>query len=225
MPWTKHCILSIVGDDGNSDTNTFQIAKPELYVPVVTRNTNDNKKLCDFLSKGFKRSVFWNEYKSKSETQAEDNNLKRILLDSSFQGVNRMFVLAYNGETVNRIIHMNNPKRYALPRVDLTKFNVLIDGRNFYEELISDKVTKYEEVIKLTTGKGKDYITGCLLDYKYYKDPYSIIACDLSKQKELIADPRIIQQIETVFMLKIASQVLTILERSKETVLEFVSYI
>ena len=73
------------------------------------------------MSKGFKRSVFWNEYKSKLETHAQDNaNLKRILLDSSFQGVNRLFVLPCDGATT----HMNSPKRYTLPRVKLTKFNV-----------------------------------------------------------------------------------------------------
>ena len=60
-----------------------------------------------------------------------------------------------------------------------------------------------------------------MLDYKYFRDHYNIVACDLSKQKELDADPRSIQQIERYFMLNKISQVLTILEKSKETVLEF----
>ena len=89
-----------------------------------------------------------------------------------------MVVLAYDGETANKIIHMNSPRRYALPRVNLTKFNVLVDGKKFYDQPISDKITKYEELIRLTSGKGEDYKTGCLLDYKYYKDHYSITACD-----------------------------------------------
>ena len=107
---------------------------------------------------------------------------------------------------------MNSPRSYALPRIDLTKFNVLIDGRNFYDQPISSKANKNEELLKLTTGKGEDYKTGYLLDYECYKNHYSIIACDLSKQKELDSDPRAIQQLEIVFMLNIASQILTILE-------------
>ena len=50
---------------------TFKITKTELYVPVVTLNTNDNLKLTKLLSKGFKRSVFWNEYKSKIRKQKQ----------------------------------------------------------------------------------------------------------------------------------------------------------
>ena len=125
-----------------------------------------------------------------------------------------MFVLAYINDGDSRI-YMNSPRTYALPRVDLTKFNVLIDGRNIYDQLVPSKIKKYEELLKLTTGKGEDYTTGCLLDYNYYKNHYSIIASDLSKQKELDADPRIIQQLECVFILNTNSQILTVLEKSK----------
>ena len=73
---------------------------------------------------------------------------------------------------------------------------------------------------KTATGRGDDYTTGCLLDYQYFKDHYQLIAVDLSKQKELDADSRAIQQIEFYMMLKTKSQVCTVLEKSKET-LEF----
>ena len=76
---------------------------------------------------------------------------------------------------------MKSPRAYALPRINLTKFNALIDGRNFYDQPISDKITKYNELIKLTRGKGEDYTIGRLLDYQYYKDHYLITASDLSK--------------------------------------------
>ena len=56
---------------------------------MVTLNTANNKKLRELLKKGFKRSVFWNEYKSKIQA-ITTGNAKRILLDSSFQGVNRL---------------------------------------------------------------------------------------------------------------------------------------
>ena len=86
LNWTKNSVMS-TGDD---DSTKFQITKTELYVPVVTLKTADNNKLSELLKKGFKRSVFWNEYKSKIQPQ-NDNNFKRTLLDSSFQGVNRLF--------------------------------------------------------------------------------------------------------------------------------------
>ena len=70
-------------------------------------------------------------------------------------------------------------------------------------------------------GKGDDYTTGCLLDYQYFKDHYQLIANDLSKQKELDAVPRAIQQIEFYGKLETNSQVCTVLEKSEETVLEF----
>ena len=66
-----------------------------MYVPVVTLSTKDNVNLTKQLNEGFKRSVYWNEYKSKIKTkEADANNLKRFPLHASFQGVNRLFVLA-----------------------------------------------------------------------------------------------------------------------------------
>ena len=180
LNWTKNSVMS-----NAANATTFQITKAQLYVPVVTLNTNDNLKLKKLLSKGFQRSVFWNEYKSKIQTESErDANenvtLRRILLDASFQGVSKLYVAAYgNTAGVNRI-DMNCHKKYALPRINLAKFNVLIDGRNFYDQPIGDEIRKYDELRKVTTGKGDDYTTGCLLDYKYFKDHYSIITCDLS---------------------------------------------
>ena len=70
---------------------------------------------------------------------------------------------------------------------------MLIDGRNLYDQPISDQIRKYDEIRKIATGKGDDYTTGCLLDYQYFKDNYQLIAVDLSKQKELDANPRAIQ--------------------------------
>ena len=57
-------------------------------------------------------------------------------------------------------------------------------------------VKQYDEIRKTATGKGDDYTTGCLLDYQYFKNHYNLLAVDLSRQKELDADSRAIQQIE-----------------------------
>ena len=74
---------------------------------------------------------------------------------------------------------------------------------------------------KISTEKGDDYTKGCLIDYQYFKDHYQLIAVDLSKQKELDADLRAIQQIEFYGKLETNSQACAVLEKSKETVLEF----
>ena len=74
-------------------------------------------------------------------------------------------------------------------------------------------------------GKGIDYTTGSLLDYNYFRKHYKLIAVDLSKQKELDADPRAIQQIEFKYMLESNdgnnSTIYWVLEKSKESILEF----
>ena len=94
-----------------------------------------------------------------------NNNLKRISLDSSFQVVNRLFVLAYdNTENDNNRVKRNSHQKYFLARVNLTEFNVSIDGRNFHVQPITDEIRKYDELKKLCTEKGDDYTTGCLLD-------------------------------------------------------------
>ena len=134
---------------------TFQVTSTKLHVPVVTLPTKESITLTKKLFKGFKRSVFWNEYKSKIEThELDNNNLKRISLNSSFQGINRLFVMAFNNteDDANRV-ERDSHREYFLPRVNIIKYNVLIDGRNFYDQPISDEIRKYDELTKLTTGK------------------------------------------------------------------------
>ena len=78
--------------------------------------------------------------------------------------VNRLFVLAFNN-AANRI-ERDSPRKYFLPRVNITDYNVLIDGRNFYDQPINDQIKKYDEIRKIATEKGDDYTTGCLLHYQ-----------------------------------------------------------
>ena len=122
-----------------------------------------------------------------------------------------------NTKNGNNQVERNSHRKYFLPRLKITKYNILIDGSNFYDQTISDGIREYDELRKITTGKGNDYTTGCLLDYKCFKDHYQLIACDLPKQKELDADPRAIQQVEFYGMLDTKSQILKI----KRTLLKF----
>ena len=71
----------------------------------------------------------------------------------------------------------------------------MINGENFFDQPIKDNKVKYENIGKITTGRGDDYTTRCLLYYPYFKDSYKMIAVDLSKQLALDADPIAIQQI------------------------------
>ena len=105
--------------------------------------------------------------------------------------------------------------------MNITNFNVLIDGRIFYDQPTNDLVKQYDKIRKTATGQKDDYTTGCLLDYKYFKDHYNLIAVDLSRQKELNDDSRAIQHTEFNGMLKTNSQVCTVLYKLKETVLQF----
>ena len=134
-----------------------------------------------------------------------------------------MFVLTFNDTENNaNTVEKNSHKNVFFPRVNITNYKVLIiDGRNFYDQPINDLVKQYNEIRKIATGQGDDYTTGCLLHYQYFKDHYNLIAIDLSKQKELDAGSRAIQQIEFYGMLKSNSQLCTVLEKSKETVLQF----
>ena len=143
---------------------------------------------------------------------------KYINLDPSFQGVNRLFVTAYN--RVDGQPNRDDQRKCYFPRIDLNKY-VIIDGRNFYDNPIESDIEKYRELKKVMIGKGEDYTTGSLLNFDYFKKHYKLVAVDLSKQKELDADPRAIQQIEFKYMLETNSTIYWVLEKSKETILEF----
>ena len=133
-----------------------------------------------------------------------------------------MFFLAFdNTDNAAKKFEINSHTKYFLPRVNITNYNVLIYERNFYDESVNDLVKQYDEIKKTAAGQGDDYTTECLLDYQYFKDHYNLIAVDFSKQKELDADSRAIQQIALYGMLKTNTHMYTVLEKLKETMLEF----
>ena len=220
LNWIENCILSSAGDSAK-----FVITDAKLHVPIVTFSTKDSANLTKQLSEGFKRSVYWNSYETKPVKVIEKGKNIYELLNASFQGVKRLFVLAYFiADGGNDEAGIKSNKKYFLPRGEIKNYNVLIDGRNFYDQPINDIIKQYDEVRKVSTGYGDDYTTGCLLDYAYFKDNYKLIAVDLSKQKVLDADPTAIQQM--VFQGVVGGdncttiRLYTILGQSKETMLE-----
>ena len=215
LTWKKECVLST----GASEV-IFIINDTKLYVPVATLSKEDNKDFIEQQNKGFQRSIYWNEHKTKEINEdADDNVFKYINLGPSFQGANRLFVMAYN--RIDGQPTRNGQRKYYLPRISVNKYNVIIDGRNFYDNPIESDVEKYRELKKVMIGKGEVYTTGSLLDYNYFDKHYKLVAVDLSKQKELDADSRAIQQIEFKYMLGTNSTIYWVLEKSKETILEF----
>ena len=201
----------------------LKITDAKLYVPAVTLSTEIAKQL----SEEFKRSVYWViDSKVVEITNANTKRNIRELLDSSYQGVKRLFVLAYNNTEGNNQVSVDSFKKYFLPRVEIETYNIEIDGRNFYDQPINDSIKQYDEVRKVSTGPGEDYTTGCLLDYAYFKDNYRLITADLNKQKALDADSRAIQQIMFTGEIKATAAntrviIYYILEQSRETTLQF----
>ena len=102
-------------------------------------------------------------------------------------------------------------------------YNVMIDGKTFFDQPINSMTKTYENIRKIATGQGYDYTIGCLLDYTYFKDHYKMIAIDLSKQQSLDADPRAIKQINFTANLERArnTTVFFIIEKAKETISDF----
>ena len=148
------------------------------------------------------------------------------MLDSSYQGVKRLFVLAYNNTAGNNQVSVDSYKKYFLPRVKIENYNIEIDGRNFYDQPINDSIKQYDEIRKISTGQGDYYTTGYLLDFAYFKKYYRLIAADLSKQKASDAVSRAIQLVIFTCKMKAATDntrliICHILEKSKETMLEF----
>ena len=196
---------------------TFAITDTKVYVPVVTLSTQDNAKLLQQLKSGFKRVINWNKYLSKPELLVQNLSLNR-LVQPSFQGVNRLFVLAFENDTQRK-----NSKGYYLPNVKIKDYNIMINGKYFFDQPVKNNKVTYESIRKIATGIGDDYTTGCLLDYPYFKDSYKMIAVDLSKKQALDVDPRATQQINFTANLDRAgnTRIYFILEEPKETILNF----
>ena len=143
--WSANCV--IVYTNIAYQGATFEITETKLYVPVVTLSTQDNAKLLPQLKSGFKRTISWNKYLAKPELLAQNANLNH-LIEPSFQGVNRLFVLAFENDA-----QRTSNRRYYFPNVEIKDYyNVMIDGKNFFNQPVkNDKVT-YENIRKIATG-------------------------------------------------------------------------
>ena len=121
LTWYKDYVIS----SATGETE-LAITETKFYVQVVALSTQDNAKLLQQLKSGFKRTINWNKYESSIKTFAQNRYLN-YLINPSFQGVNRLFVLSFKNEN-DRTSHST----YYLPRVEIKHYNVMIDVKNFF---------------------------------------------------------------------------------------------
>ena len=111
------------------------------------------------------------KYLSKPESLPQNPNL----IELSFRWVNKLFVLVFGGD-YQRISN----KRYYISNVETKDYNVMIAGKNFFDQPVKNNKVAYQNIRKNATGQRDDYTTGCLLGYIYFKNYYKMIAVDLS---------------------------------------------
>ena len=223
LKWNKNCIITSLQevqiDAGPPAVNatpagaSLAINDCKLYIPVVTLSNDDEIKLLTNLKSGFTREIIWNKYRSQMTTEAININLN-ILIDPTFTNVNRLFVLAYGQNNNDR----QSFSRFYLPNV-MVKDYVIIDKLAFFDLPIKTEEEAYEKIIDIS--RNKEYTTGDLLDYDYFKKYYKLIAIDLSKQQVLQENEDLIQQINFIGRITEAANVFIIIEKKEPTTLEF----
>ena len=219
LTWSKNC-----GDAGpNADppveainapaSSAFAITDCKLYVPVVTLSAENDNNLLDQLKTGFNITIKWNKYRSEMSNQTKNNNLN-YLIDPTFTKMNRLFVLSFENEN-----DRTSFSKYYVPKIEIKDFNVLIDGKTFFEIPVKNKEEAYEANIEMS--RNDDYTTGNYLDYEYFSKHYRLIAIDLSKKMELETDLK--QQINFIGRLERneGATIFFIIEEREETAFDF----
>ena len=107
---------------------------------------------------------------------------RRTTLETSFQGISRLFAAAYEtGDNIGRNANTTGSRRrYYLPRAEIKDYNVLIDGRNFYDQNVNSSIVRQNELLKMTTERSEYYSIGWLVDYDHYITDFNIVGIDLS---------------------------------------------
>ena len=123
-----------------------------MYVPVVTWSKENDTKLLEQLKTGFKRTIKWNKYRSKMTIQPQNNNLN-YLIDPTFTNVNTLFVLSFQiiaGENNTAKDYRDSFSHYFVPKVEIKGFNVLMDGKSFFDLREENEEEAYEKIIEMS---------------------------------------------------------------------------
>ena len=140
LKWTRYCVLSANISDNNdasSDNVIFTIKDTKLYVPVVTLITKNNQKFRYLFSKGFERSVYQNEYKTKSGNKYTAQQFI-YFLKPNFVRVNTLFVLVYSNQDENS--KRFKTWRYYLVKGIIHNYKAIINGKKFYNQSIDSDI-------------------------------------------------------------------------------------
>ena len=161
MTWSADCV--IISTNVANQNPAFTITETNLSVSVVTLSTQDNAKLLPQLKSTLKRTIS-QKYLAKPELLPQNPNINR-LIEASFEVVNRLSILAfeYDAQRISK-------KRYYLPNEEIKDYNIMIDGKNFFDQPIKKGKVTYENIRKIARGQWDDCTTGRLLDYIYFKN-------------------------------------------------------
>ena len=210
--YDANLILPIIDTPASA---TFQITDTRLYVPVVTLSTETDKKLLEQLRSGFQRTIKWNKYRLQMTILTQNNNLN-YLIDPTVTMVNRLFVLSFERNTEGD--HRDSFSHCYVPNLKMKDFNVLIDGKSFFDFPIKNEEEAYEKIIEMSINN--DYTTGNLLNFPYFKKKLQI-NCNWFEWQTKLKD-----QQKSNFIGKLRNQydgvtVFFIIEKSGETTFEF----
>ena len=140
LTWSSTCVITKSTDKGR-----FTITDIKLFVPVVTLSTH-NAKLLQRWKSGFRKTINWNKYQSDLKTHAQNRYLNH-LVNPSFRGLNRPFVLSYENED-DRTSHST----YYLPKVEIKDYNVMVDHKNIFDQLANSEAKTNENNRNIATG-------------------------------------------------------------------------
>ena len=157
LTWFKNCVLiskSTRDPDYSApidrkidvpENATFKITDTKLYVPFVTLSKENDTKVLEQLKTGFKRNTKWNKYRSQMIIQPQNNNLN-YLIDPTVTNVNRLFVLSFTRDNAGD--NRDSFSHYYVSNVKIKDFNVLVDGKSFFDLPVENEEEAYEKPSK-----------------------------------------------------------------------------
>ena len=124
------------------------INSTKLYVPVITLSKENDTKFLEQLKSGFKRIIKWNKYRSQMTIQPQNNNLN-YLIDLTFTNVNRLVGLVFTRDNAG---DNRDSFSHYVPNVEIKDFNVLIDGKSFFDLPVENEEDAYEKIIEMSNN-------------------------------------------------------------------------
>ena len=131
-----------------------------MHVPVVTLSKENHIKLLEQLKTGFKRTIKRNKYRSQMTVQPRNNDLN-YLIDPTFTNVNRLFLLSFERNIIGD--DRDSFSDCYVPNVEIKDFNVLIDGKSFFDLTVKNEEEAYGNIIDMSNNN--DYTTGNFLGF------------------------------------------------------------